>query len=318
MPGLRYSPLRLGALYLESNDMRALGVNRTSQLARSRNRRRHQRHLEHRQRLDRLLPLTNGSSVRMDDGWARDDSRSLPHLAELLDEMNAVIEERGLRPWKDWGKPFLKDILPDRSWERYPSLLDFASSPEVLEPMARHAGLVPHLSGSVPPGMRLMESSTKYDPQPDGPWRSSQLWHIDYHAYPLIYVIVAIRDIGPDDGPLNFLGQAASDRVSTAVGYRSRGAPHRVPDEVVDALVEPDEVQRFIAPAGTVLFIDSSRCFHFGSRKPATPRYQLQYAYVTPIRNDFSELIRPQVTFPVGADDPKSRRLALDREFTEK
>ena len=295
--------------------MRVLGVDRTSQLARSRNKRRRQPHLEYRQQLDRHLPELANGGIRMKDGWARDDSRSLPHLEKLLDEMNAVIEERGLRPWKDWGKPFLKDILPERSWEQYPSLLDFASSPEVLEPMARHAGLIPHLSGSVPPGMRLMESSTKYDPQPDGPWRASQLWHIDYHAYPLIYVIVAIRDIGPDDGPLTFLGQAASDRVSEALGYRSRGTPHRIPDEVVEAHVEPDEVQRFVAPAGTVLFMDSSRCFHFGSRKPANPRYQLQYAYVTPIRNDFSDLIRPQVTFPVRVDDPMSRRLALDREL---
>ncbi len=303
--------------------MRALGVDRTSRIAQSRNRRRRQPHLEYRQRLERHLPELDrerrdagpSGSLRLEDGWARDESRSLPHLQEVLDEMNAVIEERGLRPWKDWGKPFLKDILPERWWERYGSILDFASSPEVLEPMARHGGLVPHLSGSVPPGVRLMESSTKYDPQPDGPWRSSQLWHIDYHADPLIYVIVALRDIGPDDGPLTFLGQAASERVSAALGYRSRGATHRVPDEAVNAHVEPDEVQRFVASAGTVMFLDSSRCFHFGSRKPASPRYQLQYAYVSPIRNDFSDLIRPQVRFPVRSDDPMSRRLALDREL---
>jgi len=36
MAGLRYSPLRLGALYLERNHMRALGVDRTSRIARSR------------------------------------------------------------------------------------------------------------------------------------------------------------------------------------------------------------------------------------------------------------------------------------------
>ena len=54
-------------------------------------------------------------------------------------------------------------------------------------------------------------------------------------------------------------------------------------------------MQRFVAPAGTVMFLDSGRCSHFGSRKPANPRYQLQYAYVSPIRNDFSDLIRPQV-----------------------
>ena len=160
MHGLRYSPLRLGALYLERNHMRALGVDRTSRIARSRNRRRRQHHLAYRQRLERHLPERHrerqgagpaNGRIEMEDGWARDESRSL--------------------------------------------------------------------------------------------------------------------------------------------------------------------LRRFVAPAGTVLFLDSGRCFHFGSRKPANPRYQLQYAYVSPIRNDFSDLIRPQVSFPVRSDDPMSRRLALDREL---
>ena len=63
-----------------------------------------------------------------------------------------------------------------------------------------------------------MESSTDHDPTPEV-WRRSQFWHIDYHATPTIYVIVAVRDIGPDDGPLHFLGAAAS---------RARGRGARV------------------------------------------------------------------------------------------
>lgn len=317
----------MAAIYLERNYMGAIGIDLTTRLARARNRRRWEPRLRYRQRnLERHLAELGeerrdagrpGTSIRIEDGWARDDSRSLPHMRQLLDEMNAVIDERGLRPWPDYGKPFLKDILPERSWERYASILDFASSPQVLEPMARAVGFVPNLSGSVPPGFRLMESSTRYDPQPDGPWRSSQLWHIDYHAYPLIYVIVAVRDIGPEDGPLHFIGKRASRRVAEELGYGSRRAPYRVTDEVMNAHVEPSEVRRFVAPAGTVMFIESSSCFHFGSRRPASPRYQLQYAYLSSVRNDFSDLIRPQLEFGVEPDAPLSRRLALDRDLLD-
>ena len=234
----------MAAIYLERNYMGAIGIDLTTGLARARNRRRWRPRLRYRQRnVERHLAELEderreagrpGTSIRMDDGWARDDSRSLPHLREVLDEMNAVIDERGLHPWEHHGKPFLKDILPERSWERYASILDFASSPEVLEPMAGAVGFVPNLSGSVPPGFRLMESSTKFDPQPDGPWRSSQLWHIDYHAYPLIYVIVAIRDIGPEDGPLHFIGKRASRRVAERTQVRVQAGPlprHRRGDE---------------------------------------------------------------------------------------
>ena len=67
------------------------------------------------------------------------------------------------------------------------------------------------------------------------------------------------------------------------------------------------------APAGTVLFLESSACFHFGSRKPAKPRYQMQYAFTSPVRNDFLELWRPQRLYPVRESDSPLRRLVLDR-----
>lgn len=324
MSARRYSPRRLAAIYLERNDMAALGIGPTSRLARARNRRRFGAHLRHRERhlerhleelrRERRAAARGGPAISLEDGWARDESGSLPHLRELLAQMSEVIEERGLTPLPDHGKPFLKDILPERSWERYGAILDFAASPEVLEPIAREVGFVPPLSGSIPPGFRLMESSTRFDPQAGGPWRSSQLWHLDYHADPIVYLIVALRDIGPDDGPLHFLGKRASRRVARELGYRSRGSPYRVTDEVMAALIAPSEVNRFVAPAGTVMLIESSSCFHFGSRRPASPRYQMQYAYLSPVRNDFSDLIRPQLELPLEPDAPLSRRLALIAE----
>jgi hypothetical protein len=65
------------------------------------------------------------------------------------------------------------------------------------------------------------------------------------------------------------------------------------------------------------MFIDASRCFHFGSRNPLNPRYQLQYAYVSPVRNDFSDMVRPQARYPLEPSMPLSRRLALDRGFAD-
>jgi hypothetical protein len=82
------------------------------------------------------------------------------------------------------------------------------------------------------------------------------------------------------------------------------------------AVVGTEEVRRFCAPAGTVLFLDSNACFHFGSRRPDPPRFQLQLAYVSPCRSDFGDILRPQLRYPVLPSDPPLRRLVLDREFT--
>ena len=327
MPPSKLSPIAAPARMLRRNHMGLLGVERTARLGRAANPRRFRNSLEERRRkLDRHLEELRRERAEagreqlevteLTDGWARDDSHSLPGLDPVIEEMNAVIEERGGRKWDFHGKPFLFDILPERAWETYESILDFVATPDVLEPVARHGGFVPCLSTDTPPGVRLMESTTTYDPQAEGPWRSSQLWHTDYHSFPTVYVIVAIREIGPDDGPLHFVGEKASTRAAEALRYNRRSSRHRVSDEEFAELVDPSEWLTFTGPPGSVMFIDSSRCFHFGSRKPRDPRYQLQYAYVSPVRNDFGDLVRPQARYPLGDDAPLSRRLALDRAWT--
>jgi hypothetical protein len=323
-PASPLNPIAAPARLLRRDHMALLGVERTARLGRSLSSRRFRASLEGRRRnLDRHLGELRGEreatgrgdspTLEMRDGWARDDPCSLPHLEAVIEEMNSVIEERGGRRWPFHGKPFLFDILPDRAWERYGSILDFATTPEALEPVARHCGFVPCLSGDTPPGVRLMESTTRFDPQAAGPWRSSQLWHTDYHSFPTVYLIVAIREIGPEDGALHFVGEATSRRVAAELGYSRRGSSHRVSDEEFASHVDPSEWLTFTGKPGSVLFIDSSSCFHFGSRNPRNPRYQLQYAYISPVRNDFGDLVRPQATYPLQEHDPLSRRLALDR-----
>jgi hypothetical protein len=316
----RRSPVGSLARLLERGDMELLGISRTSRIGRRYNGRRYRSCLKQRvasveSHLE-MLAAARGTTegLRPGDGYLVDSSHSLPHLNEVIADMETVIAERGGQRWEDVRKIFLQNILAPGDHLRYGSLLDFVTSPEVLEPVTRLAGFVPHLSVALPRGVRLLESSTDHDPTPEL-WRLSQLWHIDYHATPTIYVIVAVRDIGPDDGPLHFLGAEASRRVAKVLDYGARNSPYRVTDERIEALVDPEEVHRFTAPAGTVLFLDSSRCFHFGSRNPRSRRYHLQYAYVSPVRNDFGDLLRGGLEYPIAPSDPPYRRLALDRNY---
>jgi hypothetical protein len=249
----------------------------------------------------------------MRDGFAFDYSRTLPHLDALLEAGEELIEQFAGGRY-EFTKPYLQDISPESAMDTHPALLNFVTSPEVVWTVAPTFGYVPLLPATIPEGVRLMESRTDFDPQADGPWRGSQLYHLDYHSSPTVYVIVAVRDIDPDDGPLHFLGSAASRRVADAVGYRRRGVPYRLTDEVVHRHVDPSEVHTFAAKAGTVLFIESSACMHFGSRRPAKPRYQFQYSFTSPVRSDFMELWRPRRIYPSGPDDPKLRRIVLNTD----
>ena len=193
----RFHPLAIVAHLLERGDMALLGVDSTTRIARAYNSRRMHPSLEHRQRnatrhLAELREAAGGGAPEFEDGWVRDDSGSLPHLQQVVDDMQEVIEERAGRSWENYRRPWFRNILPPDAVERYRSILDFATSAQVLYPVAEHVGYLPVLSGMMPRGVRLIESSAKFDPQPKGPWRSSQLYHLDYHSSPTIYVIVAL------------------------------------------------------------------------------------------------------------------------------
>ena len=307
---------------IQKDDMRRVGLRRTGAIARSFNRRA-QRFVDFRRRLyeERLEELLAGNGepakrIEMRDGFAIDDSGSLPHLDALIADGEKLIELYAGRQW-EFEKPFLQDISPESAMDHYPSLLDFITASEVIAAVSPCFGYIPALPGTLPEGVRLMESSTKFDPEADGPWRQSKLYHLDYHSSPTVYVIVAVRDSGPDDGPLHFLGKSASQRVVEALDYGARGVPYRLTDEQVYSIVGESEVHWFSVRAGTVLFIESSACFHFGSRRPAQPRYQMQYGFTSPVRNDFLELWRRQRVFPVRPEDSDVRRLVLDRSLLQ-
>lgn len=248
----------------------------------------------------------------MRDGWALDTSGSLPHLDRLLDEAGRVARERAGRIHGGIQRSYLRDLVMPGDLAAYPSWLDFVTSPAVLATVIEYLRTIPVLSKTYPPGVRFMESNQRLDPNPPGAFADSQLYHLDLHDTPLVYVIVLIEDVTMDCGPWTFLPASVSARAARALGYQKRGRPYRIADEVMYEVVRPDEAVVLARPKGTVLFIDSSRCFHYGSRLAYTPRLQMMYAYTSACRADFSETFMDPVAFPLGRADSPLRRMVLE------
>ena len=66
-------------------------------------------------------------------------------------------------------------------------------------------------------------------------------------------------------------------------------------------------------PRGTVLFIDTRRCFHYGARDGDEPRFQLMYGLTSVCRSDFSGSYMPLDRPPLEPGADGLRRLVLDR-----
>lgn len=253
--------------------------------------------------------------VEMKDGFAIDTSMSLPHMDRMLEDSDKIIAERsGERAPGGSYRSYFQDVWKTEDLLDYPSFLDFITSSQVLATVANYLKSIPILSTTLPAGIRFVESNAAFDDKPGTP-KDSQLYHIDYYSLPNVYMIVLLRDATPEHGPFTFLSRSASERATQALGYWRRGKGYRVTDREIYSVVDRKEAIEFCAPRGTVLFVESTGCFHYGSRDAVKPRFQLMVGYTGAIRTDFSDIILTPKVYPIRPTDSKLRRMVLDKNM---
>ncbi|MCB1124040.1 MAG: hypothetical protein KJT03_20985, partial [Verrucomicrobiae bacterium] len=312
--------------YFDKDKMKALGIRKTMKLAYQYNRFQWGRCEDHRRKLfkehiDELLSGNDDSRLPgrfIEDGYYLDTSMSLPYLDELLEEGDRIINERSGRNERDARyRSFFRNIVPPNALPQYPTLLKFITSSAVIELVANYLRYIPCLSTWIPEGVRFVESGMEFDAESHLPPRDSQLYHIDPYCNPMVYVLVLMRETTLQNGPFTWMGAEASDKVKAAQGYWEKGHGYRLSDEQVYEVVgkEPENILTY--PAGTTLFLDTSRCLHYGSRNCVEPRYQLMYGLMSPCRNDFSDSLKMDLhyDFPTNDSDSELRKLVLNKEY---
>jgi hypothetical protein len=311
---------------LHENHMSRLGIANTMRLAHTYNRFKFGRQNDWRRSLyndqfDALLndngPLTR-PRIEIKDGWAIDDSLSLPHLDRVLEDSDKIIAERSGVRRSEVGKyrSYFQDMWTPADLETYPSFLDFVTSSDVLAPVGDYLKCIPALSNTLPSGIRFVESNAAFDDQPNHP-HDSQLYHIDYYSLPNVYVLVLLKDTTPEQGPWTFLPRSISQDAANKLNYWSRQHGYRLSDEQIYSVVDRKQVIEFCGKRGTVLFIESSGCFHYGSRNSIKPRFQLMIGYLGACRTDFSEVILPHKVYPIRETDSRLRKMVLDKNMLQ-
>lgn len=310
---------------LHENHMSRLGIEPTMKLASAYNHCRYAQEERWRNelysnKLDDLLKQ-NGeltrSPLELRDGWALDTSMTLPFLQEMLEESDKIIQKRqGVRSSSQGAyRSFFQNVFTLEDAESYPSFLNFATSSDLIVTVASYLQTIPALSTTLPPGIRLVESNVAFDDQPEQP-KDSQLFHIDYYSLPNVYVLVLLRDTTLEHGPWSFIPREKSEKVKQKLGYWKKERGYRITDKDVYSVVDPEDVIEFTYPRGTVLFIESSGCLHYGSRNSVKPRWQLMLGYTGACRSDFSEIVLPKKTFATHDNDSSLRRMVIDKYLT--
>ena len=206
-----------------------------------------------------------------------------------------AVYDRDRPPAGKNKKRFLVNVMHEQALTLESRIVRFALRPDILAIVARYLGLAPLLTA-----VKVFHSDTV-----DGVPTSSQLFHCDGDDLRQVKIFVYCSDVEPQSGPLTVVDAASTAAVQARTRYTY---DRRLSDEDVRAVAGVAGEHPIVGPAGTVAFVDTSRCLHFGSRVApgASPRlvtmlqYSTPYSFMLPHRYrdavPFRRLLDPSLT----------------------
>jgi hypothetical protein len=198
---------------------------------------------------------------------------------EVIDTGNDLIDsighERLLAEFNPKKDTMSRGFLPEDARELDSPYMRFALHEDVVAPISAYLGVVPI----------LLDIDIWYayaPPSKKGP-KNASLWHFDGDDTTQVKVWIHLRDVGSESGPLTVLDASRSATLAEEIGW-DNSVESRVEDEKVAPFARDRQLTLFTGPAGTVDFVDTSRCLHFGSRvQEGVPVRRVFFAkYVTP------------------------------------
>ena len=187
--------------------------------------------------------------------------------------------------------------------------LRFALREDILAAVANYLGTVPLIT----------QCDAWYSVHQEKELQNSQLYHCDWTATTQIKLFVFATEVDDASGPFTLLGAETSKKLRDKIGYQWSSDDSKISDETVyNAVGKSDEHVLTGAPQ-TAAFVDSSRCFHFGSRvrEGAKPRVLALIQYLTPTAFSFPHDFRSTIPFRHLASDASLsplQKLALGGE----
>ena len=182
----------------------------------------------------------------------------------------AAYEAAPIVPTKS-RKKFLLNVIDQTALTLDSAIMRLALREDVLAAAARYLGVVPFLSN-----VAVFYSAVSGQAP-----ASSQLYHLDGEDATQMKLWVFCTPVDQASGPLTLLDAAATREVQRRTKYLFG---QRRTDEQVHAVVGANREHPIVGPVGTTAFVDTSRCFHFGSRvaADAPPRLAVMIQYQTP------------------------------------
>jgi hypothetical protein len=216
--------------------------------------------------------------IPLDAGFLLLPPGTFEETPEVVTEARAALAVYDAAPLPTRSrKKFLVNVVDQSRLTLDSSILRLALREDVLAAAARYLGVVPFLSN-----IAVFHSGVAGQAP-----TSSQLYHLDGEDATQMKLWVYCSEVSHASGPLTVLDAAGTREVQRRTKYQFG---QRRTDEQVHAIVGGGRERPIVGPVGTTAFVDTSRCFHFGSRvAPDAParlavmiQYQTPYSFMLP------------------------------------
>ena len=226
-------------------------------------------------------------------GYRLYDPGTFPELPRVVEACLAVYHKHESELTKDRvvNKKYFYNILTLEDLREHPILLDFALSRPVTEAISGYLRQVPRLHSL---GVFFSDVNDTIE--------GSQLYHVDGDALTQVKCFVNAWEVGPGGGAFTFVPKA-----KTSGAMRKAGLLKTLSDADVNRTVPANSHVAVTGPAGSGVFVDTSRCLHQGSRAREHSRLVFQFQYVS--RPD-ALISRPQGVVVPGGHLLVTRELA--------
>ena len=214
-------------------------------------------------------------TIKEDDGYALFLPEQVPdNLAkEVVQEALSRIEKIDVEAVRKTSKkPYLLSLIKGEEIDRKSAIYKLVSHPEIVGSVGRYLKCFPVLT----------YIAVWYSPNLPGQQTGSQKYHLDHEDYRQIKAFMFIKDVGPQNGPFTLLPATESEKIQNAINYKMTPDDKQIDDEVAYEIVDRSLVKQMTGQAGSLALIDTSRCFHYGSREGTAPRIMLTFQYLTP------------------------------------
>lgn len=210
-------------------------------------------------------------------GYKKYDKETLKkwniNVDQLIENIKKKITNINLDQLKKKDENIVK-LFSSQDYKSSSEEFKFVLNKHLIKIISQYLNCVPlltHISLWYSPNLKIHEDS-------------SQFYHLDHEDYKQIKGFLYIYDVDDYSGPLNVIGAEQSCVIQKKINYKLNKKSKRVCDKTIQTLKKELKIDEVImnGKSGDLILIDTSNCFHFGSRLANKPRYVLAFQYITP------------------------------------